>query len=54
MSEAELKEHEIAFEKKIADDVRIEPKDWMPEKYRKTQIRQISQHAYTFDLIQVC
>ena len=24
----------------------VEPKDWMPEKYRKTLIRQISQHAH--------
>ena len=47
MSEAELKSLEAAFEKKIADDVRIEPKDWMPEKYRKTHIRQISQHAHS-------
>ncbi|MEM7513549.1 MAG: 1,2-phenylacetyl-CoA epoxidase subunit PaaA, partial [Bacteroidota bacterium] len=29
-----------------AGDV-IEPKDWMPEKYRKTHIRQISQHAHS-------
>jgi ring-1,2-phenylacetyl-CoA epoxidase subunit PaaA len=47
MSEEEIKKHEIAFEQKITDDVRIEPKDWMPEKYRKTQIRQISQHAHS-------
>ena len=39
MSEVEIKTLEIAFEQKITDDVRIEPKDWMPEKYRKTQIR---------------
>src|SRR5437763_7100705 len=30
---------------KIDQEVRIEPKDWMPEKYRQTLIRQISQHA---------
>jgi ring-1,2-phenylacetyl-CoA epoxidase subunit PaaA len=47
MSEEEIKRHEIAFEQKITDDIRIEPKDWMPEKYRKTQIRQISQHAHS-------
>ena len=47
MTEEEIKKHEIAFEQKITDDVRIEPKDWMPEKYRKTQIRQISQHAHS-------
>ena len=36
-----------AFEQKIADDGRIEPQDWMPEAYRKTLIRQISQHAHS-------
>jgi len=35
------------FEEKIARDEKIEPKDWMPEKYRKTLIRQISQHAHS-------
>jgi len=47
MSEAELKKLEAAFEEKIANEVKIEPKDWMPEKYRKTHIRQISQHAHS-------
>jgi ring-1,2-phenylacetyl-CoA epoxidase subunit PaaA len=35
------------FEAKIAADQKIEPKDWMPEHYRKTLIRQISQHAHS-------
>lgn len=35
------------FDDKIAEEVRIEPKDWMPEDYRKTLIRQISQHAHS-------
>lgn len=35
------------FEAYIADNKKIEPKDWMPEKYRKTLIRQISQHAHS-------
>lgn len=35
------------FQKKIDDEVKIEPKDHMPEKYRKTLIRQISQHAHS-------
>lgn len=35
------------FDKTIADDGRIEPRDWMPEDYRKTLIRQISQHAHS-------
>jgi ring-1,2-phenylacetyl-CoA epoxidase subunit PaaA len=36
-----------AFQARIDDGQSIEPKDWMPEKYRKTQIRQISQHAHS-------
>ncbi|MBJ7437490.1 MAG: 1,2-phenylacetyl-CoA epoxidase subunit A [Sphingopyxis sp.] len=36
-----------AFEARIAEDAFIEPKDWMPEAYRRTLIRQISQHAHS-------
>jgi len=36
-----------AFEARVANDEFIEPKDWMPEAYRKTLIRQISQHAHS-------
>lgn len=43
-NEAELT---IAFQDKIDRELRIEPKDWMPEKYRQTLIRQISQHAHS-------
>jgi ring-1,2-phenylacetyl-CoA epoxidase subunit PaaA len=35
------------FQDKIDKEIRIEPKDWMPEKYRQTLIRQISQHAHS-------
>ena len=35
------------FDALIADEQRIEPRDWMPEKYRRTLIRQISQHAHS-------
>lgn len=35
------------FDAKIEKDIRIEPKDWMPEDYRKMLIRQISQHAHS-------
>ncbi len=35
------------FQAKVDAEVKIEPKDWMPEKYRKTLIRQISQHAHS-------
>ena len=36
-----------AFEARVATDEFIEPKDWMPEAYRKTLVRQISQHAHS-------
>ena len=36
-----------AFEAKIDADGRIEPQDFMPEAYRKTLVRQISQHAHS-------
>lgn len=47
MSEKEVKNLEAIFETRIARDEKIEPKDWMPEKYRQTHIRQISQHAHS-------
>ena len=40
-------EAEKIFQEKIDNEIRIEPKDWMPEKYRQTLIRQISQHAHS-------
>jgi ring-1,2-phenylacetyl-CoA epoxidase subunit PaaA len=36
-----------AFEARVAADDFIEPKDWMPGAYRKTLVRQISQHAHS-------
>jgi ring-1,2-phenylacetyl-CoA epoxidase subunit PaaA len=36
-----------AFEAKIAAGNKIEPKDWMPEAYRKQLIRMMSQHAHS-------
>jgi len=38
---------EAIFQDKVDQDIRIEPKDWMPDDYRKTLIRQISQHAHS-------
>ena len=38
---------EELFQQKIDQEVKIEPKDWMPDAYRKTNIRQISQHAHS-------
>ena len=40
-------ELEKSFQQKIDTEVKIEPKDWMPDAYRKTNIRQISQHAHS-------
>ena len=38
---------EIIFQERIEAEKKIEPKNWMPEKYRKHLIRQISQHAHS-------
>ena len=38
---------QAAFDARIDADGRIEPQDWMPEAYRKTLVRQISQHAHS-------
>ena len=42
-----VQELEKIFQHKVDAEIRIEPKDWMPEKYRQTLIRQISQHAHS-------
>ena len=42
-----LQETEKIFQGKIEAEVKIEPKDWMPDKYRQTLVRQISQHAHS-------
>ena len=42
--ERALQEH---FDATIAADKRIEPRDWMPEGYRRTLVRQIAQHAHS-------
>jgi ring-1,2-phenylacetyl-CoA epoxidase subunit PaaA len=36
-----------AFEELVDADQRVEPRDWMPDAYRKTLIRQIAQHAHS-------
>ncbi|MCY9784028.1 1,2-phenylacetyl-CoA epoxidase subunit A [Nocardiopsis sp. EMB25] len=35
------------FDAKITADQRIEPRDWMPDGYRRTLVRQVSQHAHS-------
>ncbi|HEX5003131.1 MAG TPA: 1,2-phenylacetyl-CoA epoxidase subunit PaaA [Bacteroidia bacterium] len=44
MSEAQL---EKEFQDKIDAGIVIEPKDWMPERYRKQLVRMMSQHAHS-------
>ncbi len=44
---SEMTDQERAFQERIDRGDRIEPKDWMPEHYRKTLIRQIGQHAHS-------
>ena len=46
-TEAELEQLEAEFQARIDAEEKIEPKDWMPDKYRKNLIRQISQHAHS-------
>ena len=43
----EMSEEERAFQDRVDADIKIEPRDWMPEGYRKTLIRQIGQHAHS-------
>ena len=43
----QIRDLEKIFEDKIEKEIKIEPKDWMPDAYRKTNIRQISQHAHS-------
>ena len=38
---------EARFQAYVDAENKVEPKDWMPEKYRRTLIRQISQHAHS-------
>ena len=49
MSNFKMSEEELAvkFQQRVDDEQKIEPKDWMPEKYRKNLIRQMSQHAHS-------
>lgn len=46
-TEGIMNDQERGFTQAIAAQQRIEPRDWMPEPYRKTVIRQIAQHAHS-------
>jgi ring-1,2-phenylacetyl-CoA epoxidase subunit PaaA len=43
----EMSAEERAFQDRIDAGIKIEPKDWMPDGYRRTLVRQISQHAHS-------
>ncbi|TMV92298.1 1,2-phenylacetyl-CoA epoxidase subunit A [Thioclava sp. BHET1] len=43
----EMSPEERAFQERVDRNEKIEPKEWMPEGYRKTLIRQIGQHAHS-------
>ena len=47
MEKLSIEELERNFQAKIDADIKIEPNDWMPDAYRKTLMRQISQHAHS-------
>lgn len=47
MKEPDVTTLEQRFQEKIDNDIKIEPRDWMPDNYRNTLIRQISQHAHS-------
>jgi ring-1,2-phenylacetyl-CoA epoxidase subunit PaaA len=44
VADGDLAEH---FDEIVAREQRVEPRDWMPEAYRKTMVRQIAQHAHS-------
>nr|WP_321248927.1 1,2-phenylacetyl-CoA epoxidase subunit PaaA [uncultured Ruegeria sp.] len=46
-SKDEMTDQEREFQDKIDRDIKIEPRDWMPDDYRATLIRQIGQHAHS-------
>jgi ring-1,2-phenylacetyl-CoA epoxidase subunit PaaA len=47
MTEQDIERRQREFDAKVANEERIEPKDWMPDDYRKTVLRQMSQHAHS-------
>ncbi len=47
MNDEHIPALEENFQERIDREEKIEPKDWMPEAYRKNLVRQISQHAHS-------
>src|SRR5260221_3131427 len=46
-STEDMSAEEQAFQARVDADIKIEPKDWMPDAYRRTLVRQIQQHAHS-------
>ncbi|WP_329119952.1 1,2-phenylacetyl-CoA epoxidase subunit PaaA [Streptomyces sp. NBC_01465] len=40
-------DRQAAFDTAVAAETRIEPRDWMPDAYRATLVRQMAQHAHS-------
>ncbi len=47
MTDTVQADREADFERTIEHHDRIEPRDWMPDKYRATVVRQVAQHAHS-------
>jgi ring-1,2-phenylacetyl-CoA epoxidase subunit PaaA len=47
MSAVDDASNQARFDARVANEERIEPKDWMPDAYRRNVIRQMSQHAHS-------
>jgi ring-1,2-phenylacetyl-CoA epoxidase subunit PaaA len=47
LSQVTTSDEQVLFDAKMKADEKIEAQDWMPEAYRKTLVRQISQHAHS-------
>jgi ring-1,2-phenylacetyl-CoA epoxidase subunit PaaA len=43
----QVQDPEKEFQRRVDEEIKIEPRDWMPEAYRKTNLRQMSQHAHS-------
>jgi len=46
-ADAATRDAQARFDEKMAADRKVEPQDWMPDAYRRTLVRQISQHAHS-------
>ncbi|MBN2739749.1 MAG: 1,2-phenylacetyl-CoA epoxidase subunit A [Rhodobacteraceae bacterium] len=46
-SREDMSDDERHFQDKVDANIKVEPRDWMPDDYRKTLIRQIGQHAHS-------